>query len=96
MATSVIRSRRAHQVSELSAPSLRAGDLTRRRSDGILLYVALRSWATGRRVTTVDAGTGSMTAFAYSAAGRLAETASGTGMLAVPVEPNGFTYLIEH
>jgi len=35
-----------------------------------------------------------MKAFAYSADGRLAETVSGTGMLAVPVEPRGFTYLI--
>jgi hypothetical protein len=54
----------------------------------------LHSWATVRRVTTVDAGTGGMTAFAYFADGRLAETVSGTGMLAVPVEPHGFTYLI--
>jgi hypothetical protein len=54
----------------------------------------LHSWATVRRVTTVDAGTGGMTAFAYSADGRLAEKVSGSGMLAVPVEPHGFTYLI--
>ncbi len=55
----------------------------------------LHSWATERRVTTVNAGTHGMTAFAYSADGRLAETVSGTGSLAVPVAPHGFTYLIE-
>jgi YD repeat-containing protein len=53
----------------------------------------LRSWATQRRVTSVDAGTGGSTAYAYDADGRLVETVSGTGTLAVPVEPYGFTYL---
>ena len=54
----------------------------------------LRSWAGVRRMTTVTAGTAGLTAYAYSANGRLAETVSGTGTLAVPVEPDGFTYLI--
>jgi RHS Repeat. len=45
-------------------------------------------------VITVDAATGGMTAFAYDAGGRLIETVSGTGSLAVPVEPHGFTYLL--
>jgi len=54
----------------------------------------IHSWATVRRVTTVSAGTRRLTAYAYSAGGRLAETVSGTGILAVPVEPGGFTYLI--
>ncbi len=54
----------------------------------------LHSWATERRVTTVDAAPSGITAYAYDANGRLAETVSGTGMLAVPVEPHGFTYLI--
>lgn len=54
----------------------------------------LHSWATERRVTTVDAAAGGITAFAYDANGRLVETVSGSGMLAVPVEPQGFTYLI--
>jgi hypothetical protein len=53
----------------------------------------LRSWATQRRIATVDAGLGGLTAFAYDADGRLIETANGTGSLAVPVEPSGFTYL---
>jgi YD repeat-containing protein len=53
----------------------------------------LRSWATQRRVTSVDAGTGGSTAYAYDADGRLVETVSGTGTLAIPVEPYGFTYL---
>jgi YD repeat-containing protein len=53
----------------------------------------LHSWATVRRVTTIDAATGRITAFAYDAKGRLVETVRGSGMLAVPVEPHGFTYL---
>ena len=53
----------------------------------------LRSWATQRRLASVDAGTGGSTAFAYDADGRLVETVSGTGTLAVPVEPYGFTYV---
>ncbi|MGZ8527748.1 MAG: hypothetical protein ACXWWR_03055 [Candidatus Limnocylindrales bacterium] len=53
----------------------------------------LRSWATQRRFATLDAGTGGLTAFAYDANGRLVETMHGTGSLAVPVEPYGFTYL---
>jgi hypothetical protein len=53
----------------------------------------LRSWATQRRLATLDAGTGGLTAFAYDADGRLVETVTGTGSLAVPVEPFGFTYL---
>jgi len=54
----------------------------------------LHSWATVRRVTTVDAATGGLTAYAYDAGGRLVETVTGTGSLAVPVEPYGFTYLL--
>ncbi|MGZ6267627.1 MAG: hypothetical protein ACXWNR_03565, partial [Candidatus Limnocylindrales bacterium] len=54
----------------------------------------LRSWATQRRVVTLDAGAAGLQAFAYDANGRLAETASGTGSLPVPVEPYGFTYLL--
>jgi hypothetical protein len=54
----------------------------------------LRSWATVRRVAIVNAGTASLQAFAYGANGRLVETASGRGDLAIPVEPYGFTYLL--
>ncbi|MEP6681257.1 MAG: hypothetical protein ABJB65_07240 [Chloroflexota bacterium] len=54
----------------------------------------LRSWATQRRVATVDAGATGMTAYAYDAQGRLVETVSGTGSLMVPVETYGFTYLV--
>ncbi len=53
----------------------------------------LRSWATVRRLASVEAGTGGSTAFAYDAEGRLVETVSGAGTLAVPVEPYGFTYV---
>ncbi len=53
----------------------------------------LRSWATERRLATVDAGNG-LTAYAYDAAGRLVETVKGKGSLMVPVEPYGFTYLL--
>jgi hypothetical protein len=53
----------------------------------------LRSWATQRRIASVDAGTGGLTAFAYDVDGRLVETVSGTGTIAVPVEPYGFTYV---
>jgi YD repeat-containing protein len=53
----------------------------------------LRSWATKRRLATVDAGSG-LTAYAYDADGRLVESVSGSGRLRVPVEPFGFTYLI--
>jgi YD repeat-containing protein len=54
----------------------------------------LRSWATQRRLAAVDAGGAVLTAYAYDASGHLVETVSGTGSLAVPVEPYGFTYLI--
>jgi YD repeat-containing protein len=54
----------------------------------------LRSWATQRRVATLDAGTGGLTAFAYDANGRLVETTNGSGSLAIPVEPYGFTYVV--
>ncbi|MCA1572311.1 MAG: hypothetical protein LC798_18775 [Chloroflexi bacterium] len=54
----------------------------------------LRSWATERRLVTVDAGTAGLTAYAYDAGGRLVETVSGAGSLVVPVEPYGFTYLL--
>ncbi|MGZ6266429.1 MAG: hypothetical protein ACXWN4_05945, partial [Candidatus Limnocylindrales bacterium] len=54
----------------------------------------LRSWATVRRVVTLNAGAAGLQAFAYDANGRLVETASGTGSLAIPVEPYGFTYLL--
>ena len=54
----------------------------------------LRSWATERRLATVEAGTVHLTAYVYDAGGRLVETASGTGSLVVPVEPYGFTYLL--
>ena len=53
----------------------------------------LRSWATESRLATVEAGADGLTAYAYDAGGRLVETVSGTGSLAVPVEPYGFTYL---
>jgi hypothetical protein len=53
----------------------------------------LRSWASQRRVTALDAGTAGLTAFAYDRSGRLVETVSGTGSLEVPVETYGFTYL---
>jgi hypothetical protein len=49
----------------------------------------LRSWATERRLATVDAG---LTAYVYDASGRLVKTVS--GRLVVPVEPFGFTYLL--
>jgi hypothetical protein len=52
-----------------------------------------RSWATQRRLATVDAGAGGLTAFAYDSNGRLVETSHGTGSFAVPVEPYGFTYV---
>ncbi|MDP9269886.1 MAG: hypothetical protein M3P14_02710 [Chloroflexota bacterium] len=54
----------------------------------------LRSWSTARRLAAVSAGAGSLIAYAYDADGRLVETMSGTGDLAVPVEPYGFTYLV--
>ena len=54
----------------------------------------LRSWATERRLATVDAGADGLTAYVYDAGGRLVETVSGTGRLRVPVEPYGFTYLL--
>jgi hypothetical protein len=54
----------------------------------------LRSWATQRRLASVDAGAAALTAYAYDAGGHLVETVSGTGSLAVPVEPYGFTYLL--
>ena len=54
----------------------------------------LRSWATQRRLVTVDGGARGVTAYAYDSGGRLVETVSGTGSLAVPVEPYGFTYLL--
>jgi YD repeat-containing protein len=54
----------------------------------------LRSWSTARRMATVSAGAGVVTAYAYDAAGRPVETVSGTGDFAVPVEPYGFTYLV--
>ena len=54
----------------------------------------LRSWATERRLATVEAGASGLTAYVYDAGGRLVETASGTGRLVVPVEPYGFTYLL--
>jgi len=54
----------------------------------------LRSWATERRLVTVDAGGAGMTAYAYDAGGRLVETVSGAGSLVVPVEPYGFTYFL--
>ena len=41
----------------------------------------LRSWATERRLATLDAGSGGLTAFAYDANGRLVETKHGTGKL---------------
>jgi hypothetical protein len=53
----------------------------------------LRSWATVRRLATIDAETDTMTAYAYDADGRLVDTVSGSGILSVPVEPFGFTYL---
>lgn len=54
----------------------------------------LRSWATERRLASVDAGADGLTAYAYDADGRLVETVSGTGSLMVPVEPYGFTYVL--
>jgi YD repeat-containing protein len=53
----------------------------------------LRSWAAQRRLVTVDAGTGGLTAYAYDALGELVRTVHGNGPLAVPVEPHGFTYV---
>ena len=55
----------------------------------------VHSSAAERRMTTIEVGPHRMLAFAYAADGRLAETGSGTGTFAVPVEPHGFTYLIE-
>jgi hypothetical protein len=54
----------------------------------------LRSWATERRLATVDAGAAGLTAYVHDAGGRLVETVSGAGSLEVPVEPYGFTYLL--
>jgi hypothetical protein len=54
----------------------------------------LRSWATERRLATVDGGADGLTAYAYDADGRLVESVSGSGSVAVPVEPYGFTYLL--
>jgi YD repeat-containing protein len=54
----------------------------------------LRSWATERRLATLDAGFGELTAFAYDANGHLVETTHGTGSFEVPVEPFGFTYVV--
>jgi hypothetical protein len=54
----------------------------------------LRSWATARRLATVDAEASGLTAHVYDADGRLVETVAGIGELAVPVEPYGFTYLV--
>ena len=54
----------------------------------------LRSWSDERRVTTVDAGSAHLVAYAYDPTGRLMETTSGTGTVAVPVEALGFTYLL--
>ena len=54
----------------------------------------LRSWATERRLATLDAGFGGLTAFAYDANGHLVESAHGTGSFNVPVEPYGFTYVL--
>ncbi|MGH2382045.1 MAG: hypothetical protein ACRDG7_12610 [Candidatus Limnocylindria bacterium] len=54
----------------------------------------LRSWASERRLATVDAGPEGLTAYSYDAAGRLVETVSGTGSLVVPVQPYGFTYVL--
>jgi len=54
----------------------------------------LRSWATERRLATVDAETDGLTAYVYDAGGRWVETVRGTGSLEVPVEPYGFTYLL--
>jgi YD repeat-containing protein len=53
----------------------------------------LRSWATERRLVTLDAGTSGLTAYAYDAHGRLVRTVDGSGSLDVPVEPHGFTYV---
>ncbi|MDQ2940899.1 MAG: hypothetical protein M3R05_01780 [Chloroflexota bacterium] len=54
----------------------------------------LRSWATQRRLATVDTGGDDITAYAYDSGGHLVETVRGNGRLAVPVEPYGFTYLL--
>jgi YD repeat-containing protein len=43
----------------------------------------LRSWATKRRLATVDTGAAGLTAYVYDAAGRLVETVSGVGNLTV-------------
>jgi hypothetical protein len=53
----------------------------------------LRSWATERRLATLDAGPRGLTAFAYDSNGRLVETRHGSGRFTVPVEPYGFTYV---
>jgi YD repeat-containing protein len=53
----------------------------------------LRSWAAERRLASVAAGSGRLTAFAYDASGRLVSTTSGTGTMTVPVEAYGFTYV---
>jgi hypothetical protein len=54
----------------------------------------LRSWATERRLTTVEAATDGLTAYVYDAGGRLVDTVTGTGILVAPVEPFGYTYLV--
>jgi YD repeat-containing protein len=53
----------------------------------------LRSWAAQRRLVTLDAGTGGLTAYAYDALGELVRTVDGSGLLDVPIEPYGFTYV---
>jgi hypothetical protein len=55
----------------------------------------LRSWATVRRLATIDGETDGVTAYVYDARGRLVDTVSGSGSLSVPVEPFGFTYVLE-
>ncbi|MDQ2933520.1 MAG: hypothetical protein M3R49_00810 [Chloroflexota bacterium] len=54
----------------------------------------LRSWATTRRLATIDTGGDDITAYAYDPSGHLVETVRGNGRFAVPVEPSGFTYLL--
>ena len=58
----------------------------------------LRSWAEVRRTEQVSLGTsGAVTAYAYDARGRLVRKVTGAdGKVEAPVEPGGFTYLMEN
>ena len=104
-----VGSNRALAVGSIAIESAYVGDGRPVRLDAVLLQPEierlmlageggrqglLRSWATERRLATVDAATEGLMAYVYDAAGRLVETVTGAGSMEVPVEPYGFTYLI--